>query len=92
MRNLIYYLNAFCAISYLKSMGSGIQAFDKTNEFLSVMTVCRNTFHNGNMAYTCYKFMTVLPTEFLWHVQFSWKQCFHALISNLMTATWLPRF
>ena len=66
-------------------MGSGIQAIDKTNELLPVMTVCRNNFHNGAMTHSCYKFMKVLSVEFLWHG----KQYFHALISNLKTATWL---
>ena len=42
---------------YTKGMGSGIQATDKTNELLSVMTVCRNAFHNGAMSYTCYKWV-----------------------------------
>ena len=32
-------------------MGSGIQAINKTSELLSVLTVCRNTFHNGAMSY-----------------------------------------
>ena len=54
-------MNACFTILYQKGMGSGIQAIDKTNEFLSVMTVCRNAFHNGAMANTCYKFMKVLP-------------------------------
>ena len=31
----------------------------KTN---TVMTVCRNAFHNGAMACTCYRFMKVLFT------------------------------
>ena len=39
-----------------------IQAIDKANELLSVMTVCRNAFQNGAMAYTCYKFMKLLST------------------------------
>ena len=34
-----YYLHASYAILYPKGMGSGIQNIDKTNEFLSVMTV-----------------------------------------------------
>ena len=68
MKNLIYYLHACYAILYPKGMGSGIQATDKTNELLSVMTVCRNALRNGAMAYTCHKFMKVLSTEFLWHV------------------------
>ena len=59
---LICYLNAYYAILYSKRMASGIQAIDKTNELLSVMNVCRNVFHNGAMAYTCYKFMKVLST------------------------------
>ena len=37
-------------------MGSEIQALDKTNKLLSVMTVCRNAFHNGTMAHICHKF------------------------------------
>ena len=53
---------------YQKGMGSGIQAIDKTNEILSFMTVCRNAFDNGIMAYTCYKFMKVLFTKFSWHL------------------------
>ena len=52
-------------------MGSGIQAIDKTNKLLSVMTVCRNVFHNGDITYICYKFMKVLSIKFLWYVQFS---------------------
>ena len=51
LRNLIYYLHACYAILYPKGMGSGIQAIDKTNELLSVMTVCRNSFHNGAMGH-----------------------------------------
>ena len=68
MRNLIYYLYACCAILYPKGMSSGIQTIDKTNELLSIMTVCRNTLHNGAMGYAYYKFMKVLSTECLWHV------------------------
>ena len=45
-----------------KGMDSGIQTIDETNELLSGMTVCRNAFHNGTMAYTCHKFMKVLST------------------------------
>ena len=41
-------------LSYTQ-MGSEIQAIDKANEILSFMTVCRNVFHNGSMAHTCYK-------------------------------------
>ena len=67
LRNLMYYLNTCYAILYSKSMGSGIQIINKSNKLLSVMTVCRNAFHNGAMAYTCYKFMKVLSTEFLWY-------------------------
>ena len=52
LRNFIYYLSACYAMLYSKGMDSGIQATDKTNELLSVMTVCRNAFHNGAMAYT----------------------------------------
>ena len=29
------------------------------------MAVCRNAFHNGVVAHTCYKFTKVLSTEFL---------------------------
>ena len=47
LRNLIYYLNACYAILYPKDMDIGIQTIDKTNEHLSVITVCRNTFHNA---------------------------------------------
>ena len=54
LRNLRYYLRTCYAIFYPKGMGSGIQATNKTNELLSVMTVCRNAFHNGSMAHTCY--------------------------------------
>ena len=60
-----------CLLCYLipKRYGQcGIQAIDKTNEFLSVMTVCKNAFHNGALAHTCYKFMKVLSIEFLWPV------------------------
>ena len=46
---------------YPNCVSSGIQAIDKTNELLSVMTVCINTIHNGAMAHTFYKFMKVLP-------------------------------
>ena len=46
--NLIYYVNACCAILYQKCMGNGVQAND-TIKILSVMTVCRNAFHNGAM-------------------------------------------
>ena len=60
LRNLIYDLNACYAILYLKGMGSVIQAIDKTNELLTVMTVCKNAFHNGAMACICYKFLKVL--------------------------------
>ena len=49
-------------------MGSEIQATDKTNELLPVMTVCRNAFDNGAMAHTFYKLIKVLSTEILWHV------------------------
>ena len=42
-------------------MSNGIQVIDKTNEFLSIMTVWINTIHNGAMAHTFYKFMRVLP-------------------------------
>ena len=71
-----------CLLCYLypKCMGSGIQAIDKTNELLSVMTLCINTSHNGAMTHTCYNFIKVLSTEFLWYVKFSWKQYFHALM------------
>ena len=60
--NLMYYLHACYAVLYPKGMCSGIQAIDKTTELLSVMAVCRNAFHNGPMAHTCYKLMKVLPT------------------------------
>ena len=53
---------------YPKGMGNVIQAIEKTNELPSVMTLCKNAFHNGDMAHTCYKLMKVLSTEFLWHV------------------------
>ena len=66
MRNLIYYLNAYYANLYSKGMGGRIQAIDKTNEPLLVMTVCKNAFHNGVTARTCYKFMKVLSTKFFW--------------------------
>ena len=49
-------------------MGSEIQATDKNNELLPVMTVCRNAFDNGAMALTCYKLIKVLSTEILRHV------------------------
>ena len=52
----------------LKGTSSGIQAIGKTNKVLSVMTVCRNAFHNSAMPHTCYKFMKALSTEFLWRV------------------------
>ena len=55
-RNLIYLCITYmlAMLSYTQ-MGSGIQAIDKANEILSFMTVCRNVFHNGSMAHTCYK-------------------------------------
>ena len=53
LRNLIYYLSAGYAILNLKGMSNGLQAIVNTNELLSVMTVCKNAFHNGAMAYTC---------------------------------------
>ena len=56
-------MSACYAILYPKGMGSGVQAIDKTNEPLPVMTVCRDTFGNGAMVYTCYTFMKVLSTE-----------------------------
>ena len=56
-------MSACYAILYPKGMGSGVQATDKTNEPLPVMTVCRDTFDNGAMVYTCYTFMKVLSTE-----------------------------
>ena len=34
-----------------KCIGSGSQNTGKPNKLLSVMTVCRNGFHNGVMAY-----------------------------------------
>ena len=64
LRNLIYYLNACCP----KGVNSGIPAIDKTHELLLVMDMCSNSFQNGAMAYSCYKFMKVLFTEFLQHV------------------------
>ena len=62
LRNLIYYVNAGYATLYPSGVGSEIQAINKTNDLLSVMTVCRNVYHNGVAANTCYKFMKVLPT------------------------------
>ena len=41
LKILTYYLNAGYAILYPKGMNSEIQAVDKTNKLLSVMTVCR---------------------------------------------------
>ena len=41
LKHLTYYLNAGYAILYPKGMDSEIQAVDKTNKLLSVMTVCR---------------------------------------------------
>ena len=61
-------MNTCYVILYTEGMGSEIQATDKTNEVLPAMTVCRNIFHNGPMAYTCYAFIKVLSTELLWHV------------------------
>ena len=55
---LIYfglYLHACYAILYPKGMGSEIEANDKTNELLSIKTVCRNDFHNVTTTHTCYK-------------------------------------
>ena len=66
----MHYLNACYAILYPKGMGSEIQAIDKTNKLSSVINVCKNVFHNGAMAHTSYKFMKVLSTKCLWHVQF----------------------
>ena len=54
LRNLIYYLNACYAILYPKDMDIGIQTIDKTNEHLSVITVCRNTFHNAKCCHGVY--------------------------------------
>ena len=51
LRNLVYELHASYAIIHSKGMGSEIQAIDKANELLSVMTVCINVFHNGAMAH-----------------------------------------
>ena len=62
MRNLTYYLNVCYAILNPKDTGSGIRAIFKINKLLSVMAVCRNVFHNGATAHTCYKFMKVLST------------------------------
>ena len=58
----------FAVILYAKSMDSGIRVIDKPND--SVTTVCIDAFHNTTLAHTCYKFMKVLFTEFLWHVKF----------------------
>ena len=38
-------------IIYPKCIGSGIQNTGKPNELLSVMALCRYSFHNGVMAY-----------------------------------------
>ena len=58
--NLTYYFHACYAILYPKGISSGIQAIDKANELLSIMTACENAFDNGIMAHTCYKFMKIL--------------------------------
>ena len=52
LKNLIHYLNACYAVLYLKGMGSGIQAIEKTIKLSSVTTVCRNAFHTGAMENT----------------------------------------
>ena len=57
--------------------GSGIQAIDKATEVLSIMVVCKHSFHNGVMAYIWYKLVKVPCTEFLWHGLFLWKQYSH---------------
>ena len=59
--SLICYLHACYAIVYPKCKSNGIQVIDKTNAFLSIMTVWINTIHNGGMAHTFYKFIRVLP-------------------------------
>ena len=93
LRNLVYYLHACYAIFYQKVWATRFRSLIKQMDFYqSWLCVEINALHNGAMAHTCYKFMKVLSVEFLWHVYFSWKQYFHALISNLMTATWLLRF
>ena len=38
-------------VVYPKYIGSGIQATDKSNELLTVVTVCRHGFYNGVMIY-----------------------------------------
>ena len=47
----MYYWNDCYTILYPTVMRRRIQAIDKTYAFLSVMTVCRNAFDNGVMAY-----------------------------------------
>ena len=56
------------AMLYPKGMGRGIQATEKTNILLSVMSLCGNDFHNDAIAHTYCKFIKVLSTEFLWRV------------------------
>ena len=45
-------LHACYAILHRKGMGSEIPTIVKANELLSVMTGCRNAFHNGAIAHT----------------------------------------
>ena len=48
---------------YPKDIASVIQAIDKTNKFLSLKAVCRNAFHNGAMAHTCYTYSHNVRTQ-----------------------------
>ena len=78
-------LNACNAILYLKGMGSGIQAIDKTNELLSVMNVHTHDIYvlqiHERTIHRIFEACVILMGQY-----------FHALITNLMTATWLQRF
>ena len=54
MLAILSYTQQLCAEGFrplIKHMRRRIQAIDKTYAFLSVMTVCRNAFDNGVMAY-----------------------------------------
>ena len=59
-------------LSYTKKgICSGIQANEKASELVSVMNMCRNTFHNGTTTYKCYNFMKLLSTCNIFTAKFS---------------------
>ena len=58
-------------LSYTKKgICSGIQANEKASELVSVMNMCRNTFHNGTTTYKCYNFMKLLSTYNIFTAKF----------------------